>query len=134
MAGVSNAAITPELPHRVTQSILGPPNGDCLRACFASILDLDPATMPNFHGFNWWNRWLSWMERHGYALSYYEPASERPSETTWWIAGPESPRIPGVTHAVVMYRDQLVWDPHPDASADLDPWTTEDAIVIEATS
>jgi hypothetical protein len=114
----------------VTQTILGPPNGNCLPACIASILELPLGKVPNHHGYNWWNRLVEWGKRHGYDICCYAP-DERPAEAEWWISSPLSPRHNGVYHAVVMHHEELAWDPHPSARPGaLDLSTSEDCIVI----
>jgi hypothetical protein len=115
----------------VQQKVLGPPGGDCLRACVASILELDIDELPNFHGDGWWDRWVAWGEARGLDFCCYAP-EDLPPEAEYWIAGPDSPRIPDVKHAVVVNGGEIVWDPHPDADPEhpCDLATSEDAIAI----
>jgi hypothetical protein len=116
---------------KVQQKILGPQKGDCFRACVASILEMDIDDLPNYHGYNWWNRWIAWGTKHGLVFECYYP-DEVPPEAEYVIAGPKSPRIPDITHAVVVKNGKIVWDPHPEYDPDnpCDLSTSEDSIVI----
>lgn len=102
----------------VTQRVLHPPMGDCMAACIASILELDLAVIPNFHGDGWWNNWNDWLsEHHGLRLYWLEPWVGGYPPSHYIAVGP-SPRDPEIHHAVVMFTDEVVHDPHPDGRFD----------------
>lgn len=114
----------------VYQSKLGP-EGDCFRACVASLLELDLPVVPHFmEGLPPWSEEdaarLAWQEAFRSAVDafllprgfcYFEvsfqvPISElplRPPAGLWIGMG----RVPGAScdHAVVMRGEQLVHDP-----------------------
>lgn len=103
--------------------------GDCFRACVASILELDPFTVPNFceedwgkeKDFSWYKAMLKWLHPRG--LTYFDiqvPAEfhgrwfEGPAASgfeTFHILSGISPR--GIQHSVVARNGIIVHDPHP---------------------
>ena len=117
----------------VEQAILGPPNGDCFRACIASLLHRELTEVPNYHGFNWWNRYVAWGRRHGLEFVWYEDAADVP-DGLLWIAAPVSPRNQEILHSVVALGDRIVWDPYPGvgSASRCDLSTTDGAIVVRA--
>ncbi len=111
----------------------GTDRGDCLRAAVASLLELDPTTVPHFvqeeedGGEYWWDHLLRWLGERGlwivdvpkHVVLYQTPAN------ALLFATGVSPRDPdGKTrHMVVweggIHRHQgrgLVHDPHPDGT------------------
>lgn len=103
----------------------------CLRACVASILELDyekvPAEIADFETQH--TAFLRFMASRGFSIGDYslygakglpEKPQQRCTRTwpTFWFASVWSPRFtdddgnPG-WHAVVMKNHELVWDPHP---------------------
>lgn len=106
----------------------------CLRACVASILEIDyedvPATLAVEEGQT--TAFLRFMASRGFAIGDYslygnlqhyvfDEPQQRCSRywPTYWIASVLSPRLtnedgsPG-WHTVVMKGSEMVWDPHPD--------------------
>lgn len=83
-----------------------PDRGDCLRACVASILELDPNGLPNFAD-EWPHSWLEW------AGDRYELIEHKAAPSGWSIAVGVSPRDPQITHGVVALDGTIVHDPHP---------------------
>lgn len=83
-----------------------PDHGDCFRACVASILELDPTTLPNFADA-WPDSWIAWAGDRYELVEYAEPPHG------WSIAVGVSPRDSVITHGVVWYGDKIVHDPHP---------------------
>ena len=93
--------------------------GDCLRACVASILELNPLDVPDFALFG--HQWLQAM------ICYCDFDLDTPDEAKgYWIAGGMSPR--GIRHAVVYLDRQMVHDPHPSRSGLVG--YVEDAIIV----
>ena len=99
----------------VFQTIIDPENGDCERACVATILDLPIEDVPNFVEKDcvWWER--DWIVARGYAI--IEPKRETgPHDYVYTglrnlaaIATVPSQKYPGGTHVIV-----VGWRPHPD--------------------
>lgn len=94
-----------------TQIVVDKENGDCMRACLTSMLDLpnDPSIVPiggpnNFHIETW-----RFLQEFGLYLAYEQTAC-------WthglWMASVKSLNYPGeATHAIVMHDSEVVWDP-----------------------
>ena len=100
----------------VDQIRLGGPNaplhkrGDCLRACFCSLLELPVDAIPCFHGYNWWNRYHAALAD----FSFYPLMVNTDGPLRgYWIADVASASYPDVRHAVVMEDDRIVHDPSP---------------------
>jgi len=111
----------------VNQTLVDEEFGDCIRACLASILDLDIDAVPNFVRFN--DRWMivfwSYINVLGYQFygtgwpkSESKPnghiISECPNVDGFVIASVPSRSFEGGSHAVVMNINGLVvHDPNP---------------------
>ena len=111
----------------------GTDRGDCLRAAIASVLELDPETIPHFvddeeHGGPyWWDSMTEWLVTRGWWMvdvPKHVVLYQTPAEALLFAVGP-SPRDPAgrVKHMVVwrggIFRhvgDGLVHDPHPDGT------------------
>lgn len=116
----------------VDQLLVGGPDapleerGDCLRACFCSLLELPPHALPCFHGDGWWERYHVALGAWGvYPLLVNCDGPLR----GFWIAEVPSPSWPEVTHAVVMRNDRLVHDPSP-AKQPVEVTYPQEAIVL----
>lgn len=108
------------------QLIDSPVNGDCFRACVASILEVDPATLPNISDPRYKDRyWLGVMNEalasRNLALMY-TTNEQCYWELPYFIWSIRSPTYEGKTHAVVVNYDpsrpgtdswRVVWDPSP---------------------
>lgn len=124
---------------KVPQTIDDGVKGNCMAACVASILELSIDDVPNYHGYNWWNRWIAWGRRQGINFTCYwiDEMKDVWCPVSFWIAGPDSPRLKKpdgtpIKHAVVVNKGKLVWDPHPlayEGSVDLS--TSRDCILLE---
>lgn len=119
----------------VVQSVVGDgregrPEGDCLRACFASIFEVSLFEVPDL-STNWIGASFDWLRRRGFVAEneLWSQASESPVPTGyrwpagWWIADVSSGLFPGCRHAVVMRgyytvdgsdaMNTVAWDPSP---------------------
>jgi hypothetical protein len=100
----------------VMQSIVDPVNGDCLRACIASIFELPLEEVPHFValGTGWHAALQNWLRPMGLVMqSYpYRGAVDVPAwwPSGWWIASVESEVYPGGSHAVVMRGTETIDD------------------------
>ncbi len=95
------------------------PGGDCLAACFASILEIPIEGIPDFNapGGNWFHRIEQWMEPMGLIpLPVRTPPmwGAHCHDVAYCIACGKSPRGDW-SHAVV-WRGGIVHDPHPDGT------------------
>lgn len=111
----------------VAQLIDSAVSGDCFRACVASILEIDPLTLPNISDkAEIGDR--DWMRVMNGAIAKYNLALVIPSNGThftempFYISAIQSPRYEGSTHAVVVGYDEkrdgmsswyVAWDPSP---------------------
>jgi hypothetical protein len=76
--------------------------GDCLRACIASILELERDEVPHFVGMGdrWWTEWMNFLHERGWAITQWSCGSgqnERPStyrSEGYWLGVVKSPRLP----------------------------------------
>lgn len=90
--------------------------GDCLRACVASLLDLDADDVPHFVQYInhpegtdshlWYWALIGFCDAYGWRVGYSPDQPEG-----WALADGKSPR--GHQHVVVVYDGELVHDPHP---------------------
>lgn len=106
-------------------TISSPVNGDCLRACVASLLDMPIKKVPNFvangRGNN--GKWFSHPKRglnmflwnHGYEYIGYSPATlavkNYKGVKGYFIGVVDSVNFKGSTHAVIFKGLELVHDP-----------------------
>jgi len=79
--------------------------GDCMRACVASILELDPKDVPHF-AEDWPRSWFAWERARSLFLMTHDKAPAGYS-----IANGDGPR--GVKHSVIHLDGKMVHDPHP---------------------
>lgn len=109
----------------------GGPVGDCLRASIASLLNMDPDSVPHFASLGilepkdsathnaWWCALVGWAYLLDPSLSVTdidESEDAWPSEESWLgghcLAAGLSPRG-DFLHCVVARSGEVVWDPHP---------------------
>lgn len=106
--------------------IEGKQNGDCLRACLASILEVDIDTFPYFSiGMDWSEYYSNVMDTLfdlGWQCDYYiiencKPELLESKDTEGLIIAigesPRSTKEKRINHAVI-WRNGLIHDPHPD--------------------
>lgn len=112
----------------VDQTIVSVEDGDCTRACLASILDLPIDAVPNFmrFGSEWFKIFSSFLRALGYEFygTGWIKSEERPfghilSESShingYVIASVPSKTFENVGHSVVMNLNGLViHDPNPN--------------------
>lgn len=98
----------------VTQTKLhieGEQTGNCMRAAFASILEIEIDDIPEFEEMSdkkWFPNLLGWLESIGFYLLQWDEAIYLP---VFFIANGMSPR--GVSHSCVYFEEKMVHDPHP---------------------
>lgn len=90
--------------------------GDCVRACTASILGVDPATVPHFvrdHYSDWRGPWEEWLEARGLTIVEVDPR-QRPV-CLYLACGPtvRCKEYRPAAHMVVMNWTKVEHDPHP---------------------
>jgi len=107
----------------VFQTEVSSERGDCLRACVASLFDLEISQVPHFllFGARWHNIFVHFLqgmgcEFHGsgWAHSHKYP-KDHPHFDGFVLASVKSKTLENVTHAVVMDLDGVVvHDPNPN--------------------
>ena len=108
----------------VKQTLFGDHNGDCFRACVASIFELQLESIPNFcdqdeckaENKHWMDRFNDWLRPHG--LYYMEVNVKTPVQwlnfpSGYHTIGGKSPRG-NFNHSVVGQAGKPIHDPHPD--------------------
>lgn len=98
----------------------GHPAGDCLRACIASVFNLDPDDVPHFVQYVehpagtdshlWWWALVGFGAAHGWRIDYVTNEDDI-APMGWALADGKSQR--GHSHVVVCHDRKLLWDPHP---------------------
>lgn len=95
--------------------------GDCFRACIASVLELPISEVPHFaqltHGSSssaFWNMAYDWLEARGYEYTFRSRMNRADQDKAEYhmMTGP-SPRGNGTYHCVVAQGGVIVHDPHP---------------------
>lgn len=103
----------------VDQTKFGAPDGNCLMACVASIIERPLAELPDLSEeeakrpktTHWWDTFTQVMEALGYSPRYF-PADEGWAPKGYAVARGRSPRLPEFPHAVVVLDGKQVHDPH----------------------
>jgi hypothetical protein len=90
------------------QLIFGANQGDCLRACIASILEVDINSFPNDHSQNWWFTWKRLLAQWGLTMEF---DVDRIWRQNYWIASVTSKNLEGRSHAIVMNGHKVAHDP-----------------------
>lgn len=119
----------------VDQDRFGDPDGNCLQACLASLLELQLHEVPHFVGEAWRADLGEWLRARGlWALLFAPPIPSTIDDAAAWldetvlgyaIVSGQTPR--GLLHATVWRAGQLVHDPHPSRAGLLG---VEDVIVL----
>lgn len=89
----------------VDQTKFGMPDGNCMAASVASVLELPLETVPNLANLEWLSILAAFADEHGLCLRV--SAVPPPGDA---IACGDGPR--GFQHAVVVRHGQVVHDPH----------------------
>lgn len=96
----------------VEQTITEGPEADCLRACIASILEMQIERVPNYHT-NWLKLYNDWLLPTGLTLVWFDEGAGHPIRPRGFsILSAKSPRG-DFDHCVVCRDGDIVWDPHP---------------------
>lgn len=97
----------------------GEPNGDCFRACVASILERPVESIPNYtvqsqNDEEFWalnNKWAK-MFGYQYVTIYLKESDRHIIKDILCIAAAKSPRREDQYHAV-LWLNKMIFDPHP---------------------
>jgi hypothetical protein len=102
------------IPVDQTQLHGGKTKGNCLRACLASILEIDIEAMPHFEekGEYWFTDLRRWMRKFNGKTVHVFPGTFKPEG--YCLAAGMSPR--NIYHCVVCLDGEIVHDPHPSKS------------------
>jgi hypothetical protein len=104
------------------QTRFGSAEGNCFSACVASILEIPLEDVPQFMVGDWWANFTAWCEPRGIIPKYWPARGWCDLDpvrvflgvpTGYAIMSGESPRHPGVLHAVVALDGAIAHDPHP---------------------
>lgn len=106
----SNAKTVKEFEMKIyKQKICNTKQGDCLRACIATILQIPIETLPNFHSKRHFLDWIKLLSKLGIEIRY--------SKSCWiegyWIASVPSKNFKGIMHSIVMKGQEVFFDPSP---------------------
>ena len=88
-------------------------NGNCLRACIATLTGLDIDSMPHFEDMGadeWQEPLYAWLYEHGFE-PWCHYAKDGPAPAGYSMACGDGPR--GLKHCVVVLDGELAFDPHP---------------------
>lgn len=117
----------------IHQTLFGMPDGNCIAACVASILELEGVELPSLARENDWlealNRWLRQLGQPWRAVCFYpSPAQLHYTMLPGVLlcAGGKGPR--GHGHMVVWRDGAVVHDPHPEGGGLVGP--VEDVLVL----
>lgn len=100
----------------VDQAITNSNNGDCFRACIASLLEFPLERVPNFMDAKpeeWFEDCAHWCMRRGFNIVDWHISE---AERVAWILGgyyiASGPGPRGCLHSVVYLNGEMVHDPH----------------------
>jgi hypothetical protein len=111
----------------VDQTRFGDPDGNCLAACLASLLELPLDDVPHFVAEGWYSALERWLEPRGlWPLCFVSPTQAQ-LERVLGYAIVSGPTERGLLHATVWRAGLLVHDPHPSRAGLL---AVEDVIVL----
>ena len=99
----------------IDQTKLYFPNGNCLAASLASILELQLSEVPEFEKWKedteeWWWELNKWLEEIGFTLLQWSDGNPSWLPGYYLVSG-ISER--GISHIVVYQNGKMVHDPHP---------------------
>lgn len=92
------------------QLISGDVDGDCFRACMATVLQIPIDTLPNWHDNQWFLKWDKWLHERGLGITVH---SSYFGVDGLWIASVKSQNYEDITHAIVMNDEDVFHDPSP---------------------
>lgn len=98
--------------------------GDCVRACIASILEMEMKDVPHFLATeDWLKSSAEWLKTHDLIMMTIPAqtwdfkawlAAAKVPGNVYYIIEDQSPRFPDELHAVVGCNGEQVYDPHPE--------------------
>lgn len=117
-----------------TQQREGYPYGDCVRASYATLLDLPLAAIPRFDpavlrpGESQRARERRWLATLGLELVELSTAPDALSQDVLGLMPPVPHLISGLSprgfgHRCVGYGGRIAWDPHPSRAGLLKVWS-----------
>lgn len=102
---------------KVYQTITTLPNGNCMEACIASLLEIELSEVPSFgKEESWYDNCQIFLAQYDLQLLCY--VSDTTSEMRnlllgYYIGAFPSPNTEGIDHAVIMKDSKVVHDPNP---------------------
>ncbi len=93
----------------VKQKIFGGGNGDCFRACMASMLELpNDERLPHIDEIGWRSDWDKLLKTFGMTLNH---DFQKIWRNGYWIASVPSLNIENGLHAIIMFDSCVAFDP-----------------------
>lgn len=97
-------------------------NGNCMSACFASLLKLPIEAVPNFFTIaghdneKWWAAIRQWLKKFGLGIMTLQINDERwlEQQDGIFIVSGQSTR--GLFHATLWQNGKMIHDPHPSGT------------------
>ena len=90
--------------------------GNCLMACFASLLEIPIEDVPEFDGESWFSQMTKWLETIGFDLIRWSGEVELPG---YYMVMGTSPRG-DFNHQVIYKNGVLIHDPHPSKAGGIE--------------
>ena len=123
----------------VDQTKFGPVEGNCFSACVASILEIPLDDVPQFMAGDWWANFSAWCAARNVVPRYWPCKAWCESTDAPFLGVPtghsimtgESPRHPGVLHAVVARDGEMVHDPNPSRAGVFGSIDYRDFVTLE---
>lgn len=112
----------------VEQTKLTYPDGNCMAACVASLLELPLDDVPDYKGEGWFDRWNGWLAQWNLTFVNFRADCEW-KPLGYSILAADSPRGDWL-HAVVCLDGEVVWDPHPQREMGLREWREWTCFVV----
>lgn len=102
----------------VDQTIFDNQKGNCYAACIASIFEIPLESVPTPNGVaeDFWPTYNYWFEKGNARTTTLTRGDWIPPEA-YLIGTVKSPRFEGTDHAVVVYGNRVIHDPHPDKTS-----------------
>lgn len=96
----------------LTQKVIADDGGDCFGACIGSIFEReDYPNYKNEKNIDWLEQWDKWLEPYNLELVYIPKGRKSPKGYAILVS--ESTSFHNLNHAVVWYKDTIVWNPNP---------------------
>lgn len=105
----------------IYQTIFDNKKGDCYAACIASIFEIPLESVPKPNGIDddFWPIYHEWFAKYNARVISVARGDFIPPDA-YLVGTVKSPRFKDTDHAVVIYGNKVVHDPHPDRTSERD--------------